>query len=182
MVGRKEEIEILNKLLTSKQPEMLAVTGIRRVGKTFLIRETLKSKIDFEIVGLKNGAVNLQLQNFHLQLARTFNDMDFDSPAKNWLEAFENLIQCLQTLPKSKKAVLFFDEFPWLDSQKSGFKTAFAHFWNSYASRNNVLVIICGSAATYMIEKVLNDKGGLHNRVTQYINSNLSPSRKLNYF
>lgn len=170
MIGRKDEIEIINKLLTSKQSEMLAIIGRRRVGKTFLIRETLKSKIDFELIGLKDGALDLQLQNFQLQLARIFNDMVFDSPVKNWLEAFENLIQCLQTLPKSKKTVLFFDEFPWLDSQKSGFKTAFAHFWNSYASRNNVLVIICGSAATYMIEKVLNDKGGLHNRVTQYIN------------
>ena len=65
---------------------------------------------------------------------------------------------------------MFFDEFPWLDSQKSGFKTAFTHFWNSYASQKKVLVIICGSAATYMIDKVLNDKGGLHNRVTKYIN------------
>lgn len=170
MVGRTEEIEIINKLLTSGQSEMLAVIGRRRVGKTFLIRETLKSKIDFELIGLKDGTVELQLQNFQLQLARTFENIVFQSTIKNWLEAFENLIQCLQTLPKSKKAVLFFDEFPWLDGQKSGFKTAFTHFWNSYASQKNVLVIICGSAATYMIDKVLNDKGGLHNRVTKYIN------------
>lgn len=170
MVGRTEEIEIINKLLTSGQPEMLAVIGRRRVGKTFLIRETLKSKIDFELIGLKDGTVELQLQNFQLQLARTFENVVFQHPVKNWLEAFEYLIQCLQTLPKSKKAVLFFDEFPWLDGQKSGFKTAFTHFWNSYASQKNVLVIICGSAATYMIDKVLNDKGGLHNRVTKYIN------------
>lgn len=170
MVGRTEEIEIINKLLTSGQPEMLAVIGRRRVGKTFLVRETLKSKIDFELIGLKDGTVELQLQNFQLQLARTFENVVFQHPVKNWLEAFENLIQCLQTLPKSKKTVLFFDEFPWLDGQKSGFKTAFTHFWNSYASQKNVLVIICGSAATYMIDKVLNDKGGLHNRVTKYIN------------
>lgn len=170
MVGRTEEIEIINKLLTSGQSEMLAVIGRRRVGKTFLIRETLKSKIDFELIGLKDGTVELQLQNFQLQLARTFENIVFQSTIKNWLEAFENLIQCLQTLPKSKKAVLFFDEFPWLDGQKSGFKTAFTHFWNSYASQKNVLVIICGSAATYMKDKVLNDKGGLHNRVTKYIN------------
>lgn len=170
MVGRTEEIEIINKLLTSGQPEMLAVIGRRRVGKTFLVRETLKSKIDFELIGLKDGTVELQLQNFQLQLARTFENVVFQHPVKNWLEAFENLIQCLQTLPKYKKTVLFFDEFPWLDGQKSGFKTAFTHFWNSYASQKNVLVIICGSAATYMIDKVLNDKGGLHNRVTKYIN------------
>lgn len=170
MVGRAEEIDIINKLLISKQSEMLAVIGRRRVGKTFLIRETLKSKIDFELIGLKDGAVNLQLQNFELQLARTFSKVCFEKPAENWLQAFENLIHCLKSLPKSKKAVLFFDEFPWLDSQKSGFKTAFAHFWNSYASKNKVFVIICGSAATYMIDNVLNDKGGLHNRVTKYIN------------
>ena len=170
MIGRSEEIEIVNKLLTSKQSELLAIIGRRRVGKTFLIRETLKSKIDFYLIGLKDGTVELQLQNFQWQLARTFNHIVFEQPVKNWLEAFENLKECLKTLPKSKKAVLFFDEFPWLDSQKSGFKTAFTHFWNSYASQKKVLVIICGSAATYMIDKVLNDKGGLHNRVTKYIN------------
>lgn len=170
MIGRVEEIEIINKLLASKQSEMLAVIGRRRVGKTYLIRETLKSKIDFELIGLNEGPLELQLQNFQLQLARTFTDKANLHPVKNWLEAFEILIQCLKELPKSKKAVLFFDEFPWLDGQKSGFKAAFAHFWNSYASQHNVLVIICGSAATYMIDKVLNDKGGLHNRVTKYIN------------
>ena len=113
MIGRSEEIEIVNKLLTSKQSELLAIIGRRRVGKTFLIRETLKSKIDFYLIGLKDGTVELQLQNFQWQLARTFNHIVFAQPVKNWLEAFENLKECLKTLPKSKKAVLFFDEFPW---------------------------------------------------------------------
>lgn len=88
----------------------------------------------------------------------------------NWLEAFHILAEYIVSQPDTKKTVLFFDEFPWLDGPKSGFKTAFSHFWNRYASAENVLVIICGSSASYMIDKVLNDRGGLHNRVTKWIN------------
>lgn len=170
MIGREEEIRIINDLLASKQSELLVVSGRRRVGKTFLVREKLASKIHFELIGMKDSSLSSQLQNFQMQLGRSFKYFSFQNPIKNWLEAFDVLEKCLQTLPKSKKAVLFFDEFPWLDSPRSGFKSAFAHFWNRYACKQKMLVIICGSAATYMLDKVLNDKGGLHNRVTKYIN------------
>ncbi len=170
MIGRKQEAEIIQILLNSEQSELLAVVGRRRIGKTYLVRETLDTKIDFELIGLKEGSLSVQLQNFQLQLTRVFPTCAINIPIKNWLEAFDILSHCLESNQRTKKSVLFFDEFPWLDSPKSGFKTAFTHFWNQHASRHKMLVIICGSAASYMIEKVLNDKGGLHNRVTKYIN------------
>lgn len=170
MIGREHETKIINDLLASSQSELLAVIGRRRVGKTYLVRETLSYNIDFELIGLKDASLTLQLQNFQMQIAKSFININFQNPVKNWLEAFDLLNQCIESLPKTKKTVLFFDEFPWLDSPKSGFKTAFSHFWNSIASHQKILIIICGSAASYMIDKVLNDKGGLHNRVTKYIN------------
>lgn len=173
MIARKEETRVIKQLYSSKTAEILCVVGRRRVGKTYLIRNCLKGKLDFELVGIKDANLATQLQNFQIQLARVFTKASDLSPIQNWLQAFELLNEYVQSLPKSKKKVIFFDEFPWLDSPKSGFKTAFAHFWNSYASTQHVLIIICGSAASYMIEKVINDKGGLHNRVTKYIN--LSP-------
>lgn len=169
MIGRKQEIEIIKNLFQSKGAELLAIVGRRRIGKTFLVRETLQSKIDFELIGIKEGNLTTQLQNFSTQLARMFPSYEQNERIKNWLEAFEALQNCLSTLPKTHKTVLFFDEFPWLDTPKSGFKAAFSHFWNSFASKHSILVIICGSSASHMIEKVLNDKGGLHNRITQYI-------------
>lgn len=173
MIGRKKEIHLIKQLYSSKKSELLCVAGRRRVGKTYLIRNSLKGKIDFELVGIKDASLALQLQNFQIQLGKVFSIMAQPRTVQNWLEAFELLSEYVENLPKKEKKIIFFDEFPWLDSPKSGFKTAFAHFWNSFASSKNVLIIICGSAASYMIDKVLNDKGGLHNRVTKYIN--LSP-------
>ena len=170
MIGRKEEIGIIEQLYSSKKSELLCVAGRRRVGKTYLIRNSLNQKLDFELVGMKDANLATQLQNFQIQLARVFTKISSLPPVQNWLEAFELLNEYLASFTATKKKVVFFDEFPWLDSPKSGFKSAFAHFWNQHASAQNVLVIICGSAASYMIDKVLNDRGGLHNRVTKYIN------------
>ena len=168
MVGRKEEIDIIHSLLKSEQAEFLAIIGRRRVGKTYLIREALGSQIDFELIGMKDGTLDLQLRNFKVQLDQVYPNNN--KPIACWFDAFDVLADYMLSLPKTKKSVFFFDEFPWLDGPKSGFKTAFSHFWNRYASAENVLVIICGSSASYMIDKVMNDRGGLHNRVTKWIN------------
>lgn len=80
------------------------------------------------------------------------------------------LKQYLLPIIKKQKTVIFFDEFPWIDTPKSGFLGAFEHFWNTWASRQHrLIVVICGSAASWMISKIINNRGGLHNRVTRRI-------------
>jgi hypothetical protein len=60
-----------------------------------------------------------------------------------------------------KRIILFLDEAPWLSTKKSGFISAIDHFWNTWASeKKNIKLIICGSAASWIIDKILNDKGG----------------------
>ncbi len=62
------------------------------------------------------------------------------------------------------------DEFPWMQTPKSNFLAAFEQFWNTWASKqNNLAVVLCGSAASWMIQNVVRNKGGLHNRITQKI-------------
>ncbi|MBU1013240.1 MAG: ATP-binding protein [Bacteroidetes bacterium] len=167
LIGRKHEIEILLKALKSNKSELIAIYGRRRVGKTFLVREVYKNYIQFEIAGIHNVTLKQQLHNFHLTLS--VKNTNFQKPSY-WIEAFHQLGLYLNKLKITKKKVIFIDEFPWLDTRKSKFLPAFDNFWNSYASkRDDLVVVICGSAASYMIQNIIKSKGGLHNRLTEKI-------------
>jgi len=167
LVGREPENLILKAALKSKNPELIAVYGRRRVGKTFLIQHVYEGNFIFELSGMLNGTLKQQLTNFYLTLKKKSKGL---IPPVNWLEAFHQLRDYIDSSALKDKKVIFIDEFPWLDTRKSGFLAAFDNFWNSYASKNkNLVVVICGSAASYMIQKIINNKGGLHNRITNKI-------------
>lgn len=170
-VGRKEEQYILQNALKSPEAELIAVTGRRRVGKTFLVQSVYAKQIAFELTGTQDGSLDAQLKNFADQL-RIFTKSDFAiSKPDDWQNAFQMLREYFQNLPEIKeKRVLFIDELPWLAGPKSGFLQAFGYFWNTWASRQNLVMVICGSSASWMIKKVVNDRGGLHNRITKHIN------------
>jgi AAA+ ATPase superfamily predicted ATPase len=171
LVGRKHEILILKDALKSNKPELIAVYGRRRIGKTFLIREVYKKHIVFELSGIHNVSLSGQLKNFRLLLSA--KNVRIKKPV-DWIEAFFALGQFIGQITSKRKKVIFIDEFPWLDTRKSKFLPAFDNFWNNYASkRNDLIVVICGSAASYMINNILRSKGGLHNRITNKIH--LSP-------
>lgn len=170
MIGRKQELDILKKAYDSKKPELVAVIGRRRVGKTYLIRNFFKEKIVFEMVGLKDGGKEQQLRNFTYSLKEAGAENSLDPLPKDWLAAFHRLKEFLESLEETnEKKVIFIDELPWVATAKSDFLTGFSYFWNSYASKSNILVVICGSATAWMIKKIINNKGGLHNRVTRKI-------------
>ena len=153
LIGRKHEKLILNNALKSNRAELIVVYGRRRIGKTYLIREVFKNNIQFEFSGIHKVSFSEQLKNFNLTL-RTYNSKSENSTS--WIEAFHQLQKYLNRLTSTKKKVIFIDEFPWLDSRKSNFLAAFDNFWNSYASkRTDLIVVICGSAASYMIKNIV---------------------------
>lgn len=171
IIGRGQELKILEEMYDSQEAELLAIYGRRRVGKTYLISEFFNDKgIYFELTGTKDAKMHEQLVNFAAELSRVFHQ-GLRSPAPaNWTEALNQLRDELEKVGNDKKIILFFDELPWLASRRSGFLQALEHFWNRYMSRNkNVVVIICGSAASWMIDNVIHNKGGLHGRVTKRI-------------
>jgi hypothetical protein len=169
IVGRKEEQVILNQLLESERPEFLAVYGRRRVGKTFLIRQVYSERIAFQMTGIARANTSQQLTNFFSVMAEIDKNIDQGNLPKNWFEAFGLLKNYLQKLNAPKK-VVFFDELPWIDTPRSNFLSALEHFWNSWASdRPDIILVVCGSAASWIINKVINNRGGLYNRVTQRI-------------
>ncbi len=169
IIGRISELETLDNLYKSKKSEFVIVYGRRRVGKTFLISRKFENQFTFRMTALAKGKSKVQLQNFHNYLL-LFDSTAVNKPIpKNWLEAFQVLIQFLSK-SKAKKKVIFFDELPWFDAHGSDFLVGLEHFWNGWAAyRNDILLISCGSAASWMIKKLIRDKGGLHNRVTERI-------------
>ena len=167
IIGRKEEQQILHSAVQSENSEFVAVYGRRRVGKTYLIRETFGYKFTFQHTGLAKGNTKEQLFSFAISLRDAGYD---DCPIpKSWLEAFSLLSTYLKNSTDEKK-IIFLDELPWMDTSRSNFISAFEHFWNGWASaRKDIVLIICGSATSWIINKVINDHGGLHNRVTKQI-------------
>jgi uncharacterized protein len=170
MIGRKKELEILSNAYASKKAELIAVFGRRRVGKTYLVGSFFEGKIDFELTGLKDGTKQQQLRNFVYSLKDAQKLETLPPPPIDWLEAFHQLKTYLESLADTeKRKVVFIDELPWMAGSKSDFLTGFSYFWNSYAVKANIVVVICGSATAWMIQKIINDRGGLHNRVTRRI-------------
>ncbi len=169
LIGRKEEIAILQDALDSYESEMVAVIGRRRVGKTFLIQSVYKNQIVFEVTGIQNASKKKQIENFILQLAEISGSPFPIKPPTSWLQVFALLTSYLKPKESSVKQVIFFDELPWMATHKSGFLQGLSYFWNSWAVKQNIVVVICGSAASWMIQKVINNRGGLYNRVTKRI-------------
>ena len=168
IIGRHAEKEVLNQCMSSNRPEFIAVYGRRRVGKTFLIREHCKNHIVFSVSGAVNTPIKRQLSNF-IEALNEYSGKKSEN-AKDWFDAFRILKHHIKELRGKKKKVIFIDELPWLATQKSGFLPALDHFWNTFAStRNDLVLIICGSATSWIIDNVINDRGGLHNRVTRQI-------------
>jgi len=169
IIGRKDESAIMESYLDDKKSHLLALIGRRRVGKTFLIRRVYAEHKVFELTGIKNADLNSQIMNFKMQLSFYFPAEDRSTFPINWLELFHSLTTHLNAIKTKEKPVVFFDELPWIASNNSGFTEALAHWWNNWASEQNIIVVICGSAASWMIEHVVNAKGGLHNRITKLI-------------
>ena len=167
VVGRENQLFLLNNALISNKSELIAVYGRRRVGKTFLIRETFNKQFVFEVSGIPQGSMKIQLANFYNELVKRSKKIEKYPKPTNWMEAFSLLEKLLDGSKTKAKKVVFIDEFPWMYTQKSKFVQLFAHFWNNYCTkRDDLVVVICGSSASFMVNKVINDKFGLHNRIT----------------
>jgi hypothetical protein len=167
LIGRKRERDELFDAFGSNRSEFVAVYGRRRVGKTFLVRSLFDREFAFHLTALMKNDTRSQLANF-AEAMKAYGDTDDIAPA-NWHDAFRKLGRLIDTSNRKKK-VVFIDEMPWLDTKRSGFIPALEHFWNDWASaRGDVCLIVCGSAASWIIKKLFKSRGGLHNRVTRRI-------------
>jgi uncharacterized protein len=164
LIGRENEKKILNNLLEDNESHFLAVYGRRRIGKTYLIRQYFAKQMLFEVSGINQKDREQQLENFWLT-QYDFEKIKREKPT-TWLQAFQNLKDYILSIKSTKKKVIFLDEIAWFETPKSGFLAALDKFWNMFCSkRTDIILVICGSAASWIINKVVNNKGGLHNRL-----------------
>ncbi len=167
LIGRKNEKELLMKLMEEDESSFVAVYGRRRVGKTYLIRQVFHDKFTFFHTSLANSPLNKQLAAWQLSLRDS--GMRKARMPHTWLDAFDMLKEVIKD-SKEEKKLLFIDELPWMDTHRSGFLPALEHFWNGWASaRNDIILIVCGSATSWIINKIIKNHGGLHNRLTHSI-------------
>ena len=168
IIGRELEIRLLEEAYNSGKPELVAVYGRRRIGKTYLVKTLFQNRFDFFVTGQYEGKLADELYLWNRKLVEC-SGIFYPMP-KNWTEAFDQLRHYLGTLEGKRRILVFIDEMPWLDTSKSKFVRAFENFWNDWASsRDNLMIIICGSATTWMNDNVIAQKGGLHNRVTRKV-------------
>lgn len=172
IIGREEEINRLEKFLTSTKSEFVAIYGRRRVGKSYLVEEVYKDKIVFRAIGSyikdkdEKSYKQTQLDHFYESLLDSGLPEETPPPT-NWREAFRLLRKCLEQI-RSKRRVVFLDELPWLAGPQSAeMITELGYFWNSWADRQrNIVLVVCGSATSWMLDNVIRDYGGLHGRLT----------------
>ncbi len=173
IVGRIEEKKVLKSCLSSSKPEFIVIYGRRRIGKTYLIKEFFNQKFSFYISGVNKGSNNIQLKNFSNALKEY--GYEGETKIKDWLDAFN----CLKKLLKqdnvykeesSNKKIVFLDELPWLDAKRSDFKAALDLFWNTFGStQKDLILIVCGSATSWIMKNMVKDNGGFYNRLTRKI-------------
>lgn len=165
IIGRNKECNRLQDCLDEDNAQLVIVYGRRRVGKTYLINQFFGNKFAFKLTGAFDQKKDIQLRNFVTELERKSGKKHI-TPS-DWIQAFTMLREYLENLPSNQKQIVFFDEMPWLDTFHSGFLAAFEWFWNDFGSTmENLIFIVCGSATSWMTEKLDRNKGGLFNRQT----------------
>ena len=181
LIGRENEVKTLNDLYRSGSAELVALYGRRRVGKTFLVDEAFTNRITFRHAGLspidttydkegrRKSRMKDQLRHFHRSLE--MQGMEKGKAPESWLEAFYLLEDLLAEKADGEgRLLVFLDEIQWLDTPKSGFMTGLEAFWNGWAChRNDIMLIVCGSSSSWVLDKVVNNHGGLYGRVTYQI-------------
>jgi hypothetical protein len=169
MIGRKREQQMLDRAFKAEEAQFLAIYGRRRVGKTWLVREFFVGKkcLLMQATGLQKGSARQQLANFSEALSQAFTSgVPLETP-RSWMLAFRQLSVFLSNAPTKEKVVVFLDEFPWMATRKSGLLQATDYYWNQHWSRlDNLILVICGSSASWLIKNIIHNKGGLHNRIT----------------
>ena len=169
IIGRKKELRTLEQMYNSNNPEFLAIYGRRRVGKTFLIRNFFKDKkgIFFDVTGTKEASLSEQIEHVTKRIGDIFYNGARLIAGHNWDKTFEILTEAIVKTTGNKKIVLFFDEFPWMATKNSKLLQRLDYYWNQHWSKDKrIKLIICGSSASWIVEKIINNKGGLHNRLT----------------
>ena len=162
-IGREAELEFLENKYRAKAGQLVVLYGRRRVGKTETLRQFCKDKPHVFFV-CQECSDKLQLKNFSDKMLRE------DIPAKQYIEQFsdwEKAFLSVMDLPYGdSKKLLIIDEFPYMCKSNSGIPSVLQNLWDAKLKNANVMIILCGSAMSFIEKELLAEKNPLYGRAT----------------
>lgn len=163
-VGRVEELKKLNMLYNTPGFNMAVIYGRRRIGKSTLITEFIKDKKAIYYVATKVGTErNVELLEAEVLkvLAPTLKNVTF--------KTIEDLLSFIGDYASEEKLIFVIDELPYWAEKDEVILSIFQKFADNEWADKNILFILCGSALSFMEDKVLSEKSPLFGRRTAQI-------------
>ena len=166
-VGRKNELKLLNDAYRSKKDELIVLYGRRRIGKSSLVKcFAEKKKFYYEFEALEGETTPGQISHFLQQLKKQIDDPILDSVRfANWEQVFTYLTEKIIKRKTKVKKILFLDELPWMAAGRIRLVSLLKYYWDNHWKGKHVMLILCGSVASFMVKKVLHSNA-LYGRTT----------------
>ncbi len=162
-IGRKQELQFLNDRYNSKGGQIVVLYGRRRVGKTETLREFCKGK-QHVFYSCREISDKLQLKSFSEKLLRE------NIPAASYVKEFadwETAFRSMNDLPYGdNKKLLVIDEFPYMCKGNESIPSVLQNLWDELFKDENVMIILCGSAMSFIEKELLAEKNPLYGRAT----------------
>lgn len=163
-MGRKEELLLLERGYASARAELMVLYGRRRVGKSALVRFFCETHPHLMFEGIEGQTTQSQVESFTRQLKSQIQDPLLQKARfDRWEDVFDYLTGYFRT--QSKKQVVFFDEFQWMAAGHSKLVSLIKYYWDNHWKHSSVMLILCGSIASFMVKKVIRSKA-LYGRAT----------------
>ena len=162
-VGREKEIEFLESRYHAAGGQLVVLYGRRRVGKTETLRRFCQKK-PHVFFACRECTDNLQLRNFSEMLLRE------GIPAGKYVSQFSNWEQAFRAVPElpygENKKMLIIDEFPYMCKSNPGIPSILQTLWDEVLKDENVMIVLCGSAMSFIEKDLLSEKNPLYGRAT----------------
>lgn len=160
-VGRELELKKLRAIGEADEPSIVVVYGRRRVGKTELLEQAFRHRNILKFEGIEGLSEKDQYANAMRQLAKYVGE---DLLTKVQITSWSEFFDLVARYTKEGTWTIYLEELQWLANYESKLLSELKYAWDNQFRRNpKLLLILCGSAPSFMLEKVVHSKA-LYNR------------------
>jgi len=166
-IGRRDELNFLKTRYEKNNGQLVVIYGRRRIGKTELLREFCKD-MPHVFYACKECTDNEQLNSFSVRMLKNAQMSKYIKNFNDWEQAFKFVTE----LPQQGKKLLVIDEFPYMVHANSSIPSVIQNLWDELLSREDVMIILCGSAMSFIEKEVLAEKNPMYGRATGILKMN----------
>jgi AAA+ ATPase superfamily predicted ATPase len=166
-IGRERELSSFEDKYSSKGSQLIAVYGRRRIGKSAFLKQFItKKRYAYYFEGVEGLDTSEQLDLFKRELARQTRDPLLNRlKLDTWTDVFEYITDSMLATKRAEKVIIVLDEFQWMAVGRTKLQALIKYFWDNCWKDKNLMLILCGSVSSYMVEKVVKSKA-LYGRLT----------------